>query len=73
MIVPFVTWTGSTLVHRVSADTNHSWIREHMGKYITLLTNCGETLTGQIQPVGSEVVTCLRCLCTNVREASEDS
>lgn len=72
MVIPFYTWSTG-LVHRVSADTNHSWIFEHMGKYMNLLTNCGETLIGQIKPEGSETITCLRCLGAQVREAHEDS
>lgn len=72
MVVPFFVWAEG-LVHRVSADTNHSWIFEHMGKYMKLLTNCGEDLIGQVKPEGSETITCLRCLGTNMHEAPEDS
>jgi hypothetical protein len=72
VICPFYCW-GEEIVHRVSADTNRSWIREHMHKYANLLTNCGRNLVGQILPEGDRPITCIRCLGVDVREAAEDS
>lgn len=73
VIIPFVC-NEDTIVHRVSADTTLTWIHNHTGDWVSLLTQCGQYLTGKMKPEGSVMITCVACLGrTDVREAVEDS